>query len=293
MNFRRVFRRIGCLTGLALLSAVAAAAGQSTIVVTDTSPALADFTIYRPVDMGVRSEPTPVIVWGNGGCSLNQSRWLPIISRLARAGYLVLAAGAPDGPPDRTTPPEQRRRYTDEDLKRAVDWAFAANESGDTTYVGQLDTDRIALAGNSCGGITSTALASRDDRIRSIFILSGGSIGPMAKREEKAAIMNTVKAPLMYVVGGKEDFAHDPASVDYELIPSGVGMLIVARYAGDHGFVSVTPQVVTNAAEMAVNWFAGTLLGNKAALRELTTTICDTCEPGVWRVQKHKNLGLD
>ncbi len=104
--------------------------------------------------------------------------------------------------------------------------------------------------------------------------------------------MSKIQAPLMYVVGGKEDFAHDPASVDYDSLPTGVPMIIVARSSGDHGFVSVTPQVVENAADMAASWFEGTLFGNQSELKQLTTSICPTCAPDVWSVLKHKNLGL-
>lgn len=283
------FRSVSVL--LAMLLAVGISAPQSAaqeIAGTQISE-LPGFTLYRLSDGAEPTGPAPVIIWGNGACSLDHRRWLPIIRRLANDGYVVLATGRPGAVPANEDGGAQPR-YTDADLERAVDWAHAANATGNGPYAGSFDLEKLALAGNSCGGITSVALASRDARIHSIFILSGGSIGPFAERADKAAVMGTIRAPLLYVVGGQEDFAHDPAFVDFDLLPDGTPMAIIARNAGDHGFVSVTPAIVTQAAEMASLWFAGTLHGDGAAIDYLTNSVCSTCAPDVWSMEKQKYL---
>lgn len=277
------------LAGLAPAAPVAA--HEAAVVVAETDEALPGFTIYRPT--GIDDGPAPVVIWGNGACAMNHTPWMPIIERLAADGYVVIATGDAAGSWVSGQPGDERPRYTDEDLERAVDWAIAAGADEQSRYAGQLDADRIALAGNSCGGITSTALASRDDRIASIFILSGGSIGPMASLEDKAAIMGTITAPLMYVVGGEEDFARAPASQDFSLIPEGVPMLVVGRFAGDHGFVSITPSVVQTVSEMAESWFDGTLRGDQHAIERLHEEICSTCASDVWSVVETKHLLAD
>ncbi len=274
-----------------LVSVQPAAAHEAAVILSETDEGLPGFTIYRPA--ATDAGPAPVVIWGNGACAMNHTPWLPIIERLAADGYVVIATGEAAGSWVSRRPGDQSPHYTDDDLERAVDWAAAAAADRQGRYAGQLDGERIALAGNSCGGITSTALASRDDRIAAIFILSGGSIGPVASMQDKAAIMGTITAPLMYVVGGEEDMARAPASQDFSLIPEGVPMLVVGRFAGDHGFVSITPSVVRTVSEMAESWFDGTLRGDRRAIERLHEEICSTCAADVWSVVETKHLLAD
>jgi dienelactone hydrolase len=277
----------------ALLSAAAllwsgGARGQTPAVVKETSAGLAGFEIYRPADLGGRRGPAPVVVWGNGACSLNHTPWLPIIERLAGEGYVVLATG--QALPSRAPPAPSDPRYTDRDIERAVEWAVRENGVAASPYAGRLDLGRIAATGNSCGGITSLAVASRNSHVKSVFVLTGSSAGPGTSREAVAAVVGKITAPVMYVVGGKEDIARVPASLDYELLPAGVPSLIVARSAGDHVFISGNPEIVGQAAEMVSNWLKATLQGDKAAMQTLKTRICSTCSPDLWSVEKSKNL---
>ncbi len=147
MRSRKSIARLICQTAAVLLMAIAnssIAHNRTSLVVSDTSSTLKDFTIYRPADLGLQDSPSPVIVWGNGGCSLNHSRWLPIIRRLTSEGYVVIATGEALGRARQSSPAETSRRYTDKDLERAVDWVEEANGAKDTVYFGQLDLTRIA-----------------------------------------------------------------------------------------------------------------------------------------------------
>lgn len=262
----------------------ASAHDQGSIVLGEKVPELEGFTVYRPADLGSVQDPAPVIVWGNGACSMNHSPWLPIINRLTADGYVVIAAGDALGIRGPAAPGEVRPRYTDQDLERAVDWAVAVGAGTQSPYGGQLDASRIGLAGNSCGGVTSTALASRDDRVRSIFVLSGGAIGPNATPEERASVIGNITAPIMYVLGGEEDIARSPATKDFEVLADEVPALVVARFQGDHGMLSANPKVVTTVAEMANDWFDGTIRSDGRAIERLSTDICSTCASDVWSI---------
>src|ERR1019366_3740439 len=105
-------------------------------------------------------------------------------------------------------------------------------------YQGRFDADQIAAAGNSCGGVTSLALAGTDPRVRAVFVLSGSSVSPTATRAQAAAGIAKVTQPVGFVVGGAEDVAGAQASQDYDLLAEGIPGYLARRATGDHPTVS-------------------------------------------------------
>jgi dienelactone hydrolase len=277
--------------------------------------------VYRPADLAAVRTPMPVIVWGNGGCAVGDPTWTALFDRWAGAGYFVITihkpeeyaamaarmaaaqrpgatpGAAPATPAVPTAPPPGRGAMnkpggaayaTAEDQRKSIDWATQANKSG--PYAGKLDLTKVVAAGNSCGGISSLTLASTEPRVKSVFVLSGSSVGPMAKAEDVAPTMSKVRAPVIWVVGGPEDIAGAAADLDYSLQPAGQGGLIVKRSSFDHRTVSTDPATLRQVAEMGVLWFKATLNRDVAAARTLTTKVCDQCDAATWSVAKSKNL---
>ncbi len=254
-----------------------------------------------------------MIVWANGGCAAGDPTWTILFERWASAGYFVItihkpaeyaamaarmsAAPAPGAAPPAmpTTPPPGMGAMnkpggvayaTAEDQRKSIDWATAANKSG--PYAGKLDLSKVVAAGNSCGGISSLTLTSTEPRVKSVFVLSGSSVGPMAKAADVAPTMSKVRAPVIWVVGGPEDIAGAAADLDYALQPAGQGGLIIKRSSFDHRTVSTDPATLRQVAEMGVLWFRATLNGDRAAARQLTTTVCAPCSADLWTVKaKH------
>src|SRR5690349_2839221 len=52
---------------------------------------LTGFNVYRPADLAAVSRPMPVIAWINGGCVAYDQPWDALLSRWAKAGYLVVS----------------------------------------------------------------------------------------------------------------------------------------------------------------------------------------------------------
>jgi dienelactone hydrolase len=179
-------------------------------------------------------------------------------------------------------------KATAEAQRKAIDWAAAANRAG--PYRGKLDLTRVVAAGNSCGGISSLNLAASEPRVKSVFVLSGSSIGPGAKAETVQPVMSKVRAPALWVVGGPEDVARAASEMDYSFQPAGTPGVIVYRKAFDHRTVSTDPATLREVAEMGLEWFRATLYGDRRAATRLTTTVCAPCSADLWTV-KAKHIG--
>lgn len=236
------------------------------------------FNIYRPTDMQAAVDatggPLPVAVWASGGCFRADFAWAALLERWAAGGYVVL--GLTPGPdasvPGTTTAVEHGQ---------LIDWAV-----GQTDFPEMLDLDRVVATGNSCGGVTALEMTSMDDRVASVFVLSGSS----AIGAANTAVMAGVTVPVGFVVGSAtEDIAAGPAQMDYDLLTEGIAGMLVNRSTGDHVLVSTGEAVLPEVAEIALNWMDFTLYGTPEAATALeSANVCDTCTPGDWNLkQKH------
>lgn len=244
---------------------------------------LPGYAVYRPSDLSATGAPLPLVVWANGGCTRADEVWATLLHRWASAGFVVVAISpAPEG--------ESAPGFTSAaDQARGIEWAETQNAKPDSPYSGRLDTTRVVAAGNSCGGITSLALAGMDPRVKAVFVLSGSSVGPGASREQAAAVMTKVHVPVGLISGGAEDIASDQTLQDYELLAEGVPGFRASRASGDHVTVSIDKAVLEEVGQISVNWLDLAVNGNEAALDALLTDPCITCAPGLWTVQS-KNL---
>ena len=261
----------------------APAIDRSLPISVDTEPDLPGYNIYRPADWGALS-PYPVVAWANGGCVRHDATWRPLLERWAAAGFVVVAITQMPG---RDVSMEDRTSAADQ--AKAIDWALAQSARGDRPYRGRFDAERIAAAGNSCGGITSLALAGTDPRVRTVFVLSGSSVGPGATRDQASAVMDKVTQPVAFVVGGAEDVAADQASQDYDLLATDIPGYLARRSTGDHPTVSTNPDILADVAAIGINWLDLVFAGNETARRNLTENPCGSRHSGVWNVEG-KNL---
>jgi dienelactone hydrolase len=266
-----------------LALAASHASGAPVPITKESSANLPGYNIYRPADMTVGA-PLTVIAWANGGCVRRDATWNTILERWASEGFFVIAVtGLPN------SDPAAPGRFTVEDQAAAIEWAIRENGNPSSPYANRLDLNRIVAAGNSCGGMTSLALASRDARVKSVYILSGSSLGPNTTKEAAAALMSKVSAPVLFIVGGEEDIARKPSNLDYSLLRDGIAAMVVSRSGGDHRTVSTDPAIQSDAADIGVSWFKATLHGDKAAVQTLRTNLCAKCDPQTWSAEM-KNL---
>jgi hypothetical protein len=276
--FRRASAVIlGLLMAVGLLSASAAAAdtvetlggsGPYDAEYT-TTLRLRNHTIYRPVVLP--DEPLPIVAWGNGACRADGTWFQNILTEFASHGYLVIANGRPGG-----------TGQTDADmLIEAVDWAVAENSRRLSPYRGKLDTDSIAVMGQSCGGLETYEVAD-DPRIDTTVIWNSGMFSDADPNR-----LDHLHAPIAYFTGGPSDIAYQNALNDWEDLPRGLpafmGHLDVGHFGtfrdpdgGEYGRVGTA-------------WLDWQLKGDSQARAEFVGAGCGLCADPDWDTDQ-KNL---
>jgi predicted alpha/beta-hydrolase family hydrolase len=262
-------------------------------VVREAVPEL-KFNVYRPRDLMQRRTPAPVIAWGNGGCMKFDFLSLTLVERWAAAGYVVITYNDPEamkgGMPDMALLSAMVDAQTAAQI-RMLDWAEQANGKRGR-YAGKLDTSRMVLAGNSCGGITAIKASWQDKRAKSLFILSGSANVPGTPDEKRKADAARIALPAMYIVGGNEDLARAPVRIEWAAMRPHLAAVLVERSSGDHPTVSNDPVIQLDEAAIGLNWFRATLYGDRAAARELAAKGCAKCDPKVWAVRSRNLPGV-
>jgi dienelactone hydrolase len=193
-------------------------------------------TIFRPDDLaGFGGQNLlPIIAYGNGGCVNSPDEVLEVLSEVASHGFLVVAIGpvrnAVFGPPEGFS-------MTDSKLMLdAINWAIAQNSLPGSPYYGKLAVDKIAVMGQSCGGLQALTVSS-DSRITTTVCLNSGVLNqPMnlpanlanppqngnAPRVifpsmQKADLVK-IHAPVLYLLGGEYDMATPNGTDDFNRI---------------------------------------------------------------------------
>lgn len=120
-------------------------------VVMEVDPTLEGHTIYHPVDLSAfpKKDKLPVVLMSGPGCDDDGDSFRPFWTEIASHGYMVIATGEPV--------PEGVRAAmgatTEEDMKAGLDWIISENERPESKYYQKVDTEHIALFGQSCGGV--------------------------------------------------------------------------------------------------------------------------------------------
>lgn len=171
----------------------------------ETTFRLRNHTIYRPntLPSDIRM---PIVAWGNGACRADGTWFQNILTEWASHGFLVIANGRPGG-----------SGSTDSDmLIDAVDWAIAENSRVGSKYRGKIDTTKIAVMGQSCGGIETYEVAD-DRRITTTVIWNSGLL-----RDSQNYLLSRLHAPIAYFIGGPSDIAYPNAMDDWGRLPAGL-----------------------------------------------------------------------
>jgi dienelactone hydrolase len=289
----------------------------------EMDPGLPGHTIYHPVDLA--DARLPIIAFANGGCNNVGSRFRWFLSEIASHGYLAVATGpigAPGsdswsapvgsegaairlgqpapGSPATLNPAlanstslkegETRPSFTyAAQLTHAIDWAVAENRRVGSQYFGKLDTDNIAVMGQSCGGLQAID-AAHDPRVRTLVVWNSGLFPLVGRSWEMAAAhadkasLGTLHGTVLYVTGDPNDVAFPQADDDF----SHINHLPVWRAWREKTPHSGTYGEPNGGAfgTVAVAWLNWRLKGDKVGAQMFESQQCGLCKQPEWHVMR-------
>ncbi|KAH7120902.1 hypothetical protein B0J11DRAFT_589718 [Dendryphion nanum] len=232
---------------------------------------LPNHTIYQPKNpAGLK---LPVIAWANGGCSTDGTSFSRFLTEVTSYGAIAIAVGKPGRGGKR----RQMAVYP-ERQKAAIDWITKVAGKGNYSHV---DASRIAVWGQSCGGVESYYNAF-DERVSSIGIFNSGQLTP----NESTTVAGKVTKPIFYFLGGPSDVAYPNGERDYTVLPKSTPSWI-GNHALGHGadFNKANAGLIGVAGTRYMQWL---LRGNTTAAAWFTNG--DALKAG-FVDQKSQNLG--
>lgn len=262
-------------------------------------PGLPTHTIYRPRDLAAAPGKLPVVAWGNGACVNAGDRFRNFLTEIASYGYFVVALGPVDTRPvedwprprtgpngERILPPPETKSSQ---LIDAIDWAERENLRAGGPYAGRLDMTRIAVMGQSCGGVQALEV-SGDPRVTTTVIWNSGMpIGgtDMTGRRLGKEVLERLHAPIAYFVGDARDQARPNAMDDFERLT------LPVFFGSEEGVPHGGTYREANGGEfggVAVAWLNWRLKGDVRAAKMFVGPDCGLCVNPRWTVRR-KNLG--
>ena len=244
-------------------------------------------TVFAPQDLSAfgKKNLLPVLVWGNGACTNSPWEHYKFLNEIASYGFLVIATGYI--PMEEV--PYNGPRSTSEQQLQSVDWAIAQNADKKSPFYGRIDTNAIAAAGMSCGGL-QTLDNSADPRFKTLMIMNSGlfinpaTAMPGMPMPEKEKLQN-IKVPVIYILGGEEDIAYGNGMDDFFRIKNVPA--VAANFPVGHGGTYRQPHGGEFTVP-ALAWLQWQLQGNKEAAKMFTGSPCGLAQRDGWTVDKNE-----
>ncbi len=226
--------------------------------------------VFHPRDLArfPKRDTLPVVVWGNGGCAVDGTRYAGFLETIASHGFLVLTTAAQEGAP--------RRQATADDMKIGIDWAEREKLRDGSPLKGKVETGKVALMGQSCGGMLSITLGA-DPRVGTIGVFNAGV---QANNQE---VLKKLHGPVLLINGHERDFmmANSKANYDaFDKLPAFYG----ARHGAGHTATALHPGG-GEFANVASNWVLWQFKSNKQAGKMFLGDKCGLCTNSSWDVE--------
>ena len=244
-------------------------------------PGTASLRTFRPtsLDKFPKSDTLPVVIWGNGGCAVDNTKYNGFLSTIASHGFLVVTTAGP--PPQEGAP---RKQATAADLTAAVDWVEAENKRDGSPLKGKIETRKIAVMGQSCGGALALTLGG-DPRVGTIGVFNsgmqvGGGTPSTSATFPGAEALKKLHGPVLLINGHERDFMMARSKATYDAIdnePAFYG----ARHGAGHTATVYHPGG-GEYANVASNWVLYVFKGDKKAGAMFVGTKCGLCTNSNW-----------
>lgn len=215
-----------------------------------------DYVIYRPKNIAeaVKKEgKLPVLAFANGGCNNTSITHEKVLSEIASHGYIIIALGAmQDRLDDRKIEKADATMLID-----AINWITLQNECENSDYYNNVDLNKVATGGQSCGGAQVLFVAT-DPRIKTSIMFNSG-MGDMSMAGASTENLENLHNSIIYIVGGESDVAYANAKIDFERI-SKVPVAFANLLKGGH-MGTFAEEFGGSFARMALDWLDWQLKG--------------------------------
>jgi len=260
------------------------------------------WVVYAPKDLAAAASKRKlgVYIWGNGGCSGDSVREARFhLTEIATYGYVAIAPGRLlSGPKAPKISAEERERAatapenraTAEKMIAALDWILAENNRKGSPYFKAIDPARVAVAGNSCGGLIAIK-ASLDPRFKTLIMANSGVFNGPPPGGRAATLPSFTKddlsklhTPVLYIVGGPEDIAEPNALDDFKRIQQPV---FVADQPGA-GHIGLFMEPRGEDTKIELDWLKWQFDGDRIAAHTFAGTDCTLCTDFRWVVYRKR-----
>ncbi len=272
-------------------------------------PSLPGHTVYAPAVLSKVRGKLPVVVWGNGACVNMGNRFRYFLTEVASHGYLALAIGPPASPvmessaeltpatADAAGPAVRQPKSDARQLNEAIDWAVAENTRRGSPYFGKLDTTKVAVMGQSCGGLQAIAAAAAEGasgkaRVTTTVVWNSGTFpegsangGGLAGAPATKATLGALPGAVAYISGDESDIAFVNANDDAARINHVPVFRAYAKGVGHSG--TYREPNGGDFARVAVAWLDFQLKGSKQAAKWFRGAECSLCRDPHWAVPRN------
>jgi dienelactone hydrolase len=230
--------------------------------------------VFHPAELVAfpKRDKLPVVLWGHGGCAMNNPRAAGFLETIASHGFLVITTTAPNGAP--------RATATSANLKAGIDWAEKENTRASSPLAGKIDLKHVAVMGQSCGGRLSLELGA-DPRVKTIGVFNAG-----IKPNEFPAHLAPLHGPVLMINGHERDFMLADSKATYEAIDK-----LPAFYGARHGAGHTATLYHAGGGEyanVASNWLRWQFKKDKKAGKMFVGKKCGLCTDENWDIESKR-----
>ena len=239
------------------------------------------YLVFHPtaLDAFPKKDSLPLMVWGNGGCAIDSTRYSGFLTTIASHGFLVMGTLPVQG--------AARRQSNADDMRGAIDWAEKENARSGSPLMGKIALDKIAVMGQSCGGFLSIVLGA-DPRVKTIGVFNSGVQKPAAGAPPSpfptADALPKVHGPVLLINGSDPDFMLATSLATFDMIDN-VPAFYGARHNAGHTATVFHPGG-GEYANVASNWLLWTFKGDKKAGKMFVGKNCGLCTNSNWDVKQ-------